>query len=96
MKKVSDNVNAINDDIPIEIIIAQNDAKLSDAGAELTKAELTKALKNMKNEKSPSLDGFTVDFFKFFWTGLNIFYSIDTRDIQNTYVVNIQRIRTKA
>ena len=45
MKKVSDNVNAINDDTPIAIIIAQNDAKLSDAEAELTKAELTKALK---------------------------------------------------
>ena len=50
----------------------------------------------MKKEKSPSLDGFTVDFLKFFWTGSNIFYSIDTRDIQNTYVVNIQRIRTKS
>ena len=44
MKKVSENVNAINDDIPIEIIIAQNDAKLSGAEAELTRAELTKAL----------------------------------------------------
>ena len=49
----------------------------------------------MKNEISPSLDGFTVDFLEFFWAGLNISYSIDTRDIQNTYVVNMQRIRTK-
>ena len=28
--------------------------------------------------------------------GLNIFYLIDTSDTQNTYVLNIQRIRTKA
>ena len=28
--------------------------------------------------------------------GLNIFYSINTNDIQHTYIVNIQRIRTKA
>ena len=27
---------------------------------------------------------------------LNIFYSINTNDIQHTYIVNIQRIRTKA
>ena len=27
---------------------------------------------------------------------LNIFYSIKTNDIQHTYIVNIQRIRTKA
>ena len=26
-------------------------------------------------------------------TGLNTVYSIDTRDIQNTHIVNIQRIR---
>ena len=26
---------------------------------------------------------------------LNIFYSINTNDIQQTYIVNIQRIRTK-
>ena len=28
--------------------------------------------------------------------GLNIFYLINTNDIQHTYIVNIQRIRTKA
>ena len=27
---------------------------------------------------------------------LNIFYSINTNDIQHTYIVNIQRIRMKA
>ena len=28
--------------------------------------------------------------------GLNIYYSINTNDIQHTYIVKIQRIRTKA
>ena len=27
----------------------------------------------MKNEKSPGLDGFTVDFFKFFWIDIGVF-----------------------
>ena len=30
-------------------------------------------LKKMKNNKSPGLSGFTVDFFKFFWTDIGIF-----------------------
>ena len=29
-------------------------------------------------------------------SSLSIFYSINTNDIQHTYIVNIQRIRTKA
>ena len=37
------------------------------------KVELTKALKNMKNEKSPGLNGFIVDFFKFFWIDIRVF-----------------------
>ena len=39
--------------------------KLSIEG-ELTLEEIGIALKNMKNEKSPGLDGFTSEFFKFF------------------------------
>ena len=35
--------------------------------------ELTKALKNMKNDKSPGPDGFTAEFFKFFWIDIGIF-----------------------
>ena len=32
--------------------------------------ELLSVLKNMKNNKSPGSDGFTVEFFKFFWNDL--------------------------
>ena len=37
---------------------------------EITLEEAGCALKNMKNFKSPGTDGFTVEFFKFFWSKL--------------------------
>lgn len=39
----------------------------------ITTDELLKALKNMKNDKSPGPDGFTTEFFKFFWIDINDF-----------------------
>ena len=39
----------------------------------LQKGEILKALKNMKNGKSPGIDGFTAEFYKFFWNDLNSF-----------------------
>ena len=52
--------------------------KLSDVEAEklegeITLKELSEALKNMKNEKSPGLDEFKVEFFKFFWPDIGVF-----------------------
>ena len=41
------------------------------AEGKLSKNECLNALKNMKNCKSPGLDGFTVEFYKFFWKDLN-------------------------
>ena len=40
---------------------------------EITYTELAHALQSMKNSKSPGNDGFTVEFFKFFWKDLRIF-----------------------
>ena len=40
---------------------------------EITLAEASLALKNMKNYKSPGSDGFTAEFFKFFWLQLGSF-----------------------
>ncbi|WP_419609554.1 reverse transcriptase family protein [Thiolapillus sp.] len=40
---------------------------------EITLDEASLALKNMKNNKSPGSDGFTVEFFKFFWLQLGAF-----------------------
>ena len=63
---------------PIEITIGENSRKLSDLEAEKVEGEillteLSEALKNMKNEKSPGLDGFTVECFKFFWIDIRSF-----------------------
>ena len=66
------------DDNSIYSIIGENSMKLSNDKSELLKGktthrELSEALKNMKNEKRPGLDGFTVEFFKFFWLHLGGF-----------------------
>ena len=65
------------DDISIEISIGSNPNKLSQTDAmklegEITYTELAHALQSMKNSKSPGNDGFTVEFFKFFWKDLRI------------------------
>ena len=73
----SDNlVNA--DERPIVEIIGENENKLTNEESEKLEGdikldELSKSLKNMKNEKSPGLDGFTVEFYKFFWLDLKHF-----------------------
>ena len=41
---------------------------------EITVAEIALALKDMKNNKSPGPDGFTVEFFKFFYCDIGHFY----------------------
>ena len=40
---------------------------------ELTESEILAVLKKMKNDKSPGSDGFTVEFFKFFYNDLKVF-----------------------
>ena len=39
----------------------------------LTDVEVYNVLKTMKNNKSPGQDGFTVEFYCFFWNELNLF-----------------------
>ena len=71
------------------------DRKLTDCEAEELEGpiqieELSNCLKNMKNNKSPGSDGFSVEFFKFFWkdikhillNSLNI--SFQKRELSNT------------
>ena len=60
------------DNVSIHSVLGENENKLSDEESqdlegEIKYSELGTALKNMKNNKSPGLDGFTVEFFKFFW-----------------------------
>lgn len=75
-KLYDENVNVNNEEI--ETVIGENKNKLSDFEAkqlegEITYTELALVLKNMKNNKSPGQDGFTVEFFKYFWIDLGIF-----------------------
>ena len=58
------------DNTPLQNILRENPSKLSDLDfskleGEITYAELSTALQNMKNNRSPALDGFTVEFFNF-------------------------------
>ena len=39
----------------------------------LRRGECLEALKSMKNSKSPGIDGFTAEFYKFFWSDLSEF-----------------------
>ena len=48
------------------------DQKL-DLEGELTPQETLSALKLMKNGKSPGMDGFITEFYKFFWKDINPF-----------------------
>ena len=51
---------------------------------EVTAEECLNALKQMKNNKSPGNDGFTVEFFKFFWNDIK---SLMVRSINYSYKV---------
>ena len=60
------------DNVPINETVGENFCKLNEDESnslegEITYEELADALKNMKNSKSPGMDGFTAEFFKFFW-----------------------------
>ena len=62
----------ISENRSINDCLGENCQKLSDDSAQtlqgkITYAELLQALKNMKNERSPGLDGFSTEFFNFFY-----------------------------
>ena len=60
-----------------------NDEKQSLEGP-ISIDEILKSLKNMKNNKSPGSDGFTAEFFKFFWKDLGEFL---VRSINNSFEI---------
>ena len=69
--------NAV-DNNSVETLIGENHVKLTENEAELLEgdtkySELAEALKNMKNSETPGNDGFTAEFFKFFWIDLKTF-----------------------
>ena len=60
--------------------LTDNESKLLEG--DITMSELTKALKNMKNNKSPGTDGFSSEFFKVFWKKIGIFVM---RSVNHSY-----------
>ena len=76
-KNLYDDFNFV-DDTSLQNLLGENPSKLSNHDSsklegEITYIELYTALRNMKNNKSPGLDGFTVDCFIFFWTDMGIY-----------------------
>ena len=60
-------------------MLGENKNKLSNQASEklegeISFSELLNALKNMKNDKSPGLDGFTIEFFKILLARFGEFY----------------------
>ena len=48
---------------------------------EISMEELTKALNETKNNKSPGSDGYPIEFYKFFWDKLGWFLLFLTLDL---------------
>ena len=61
-------LNGQNDNIP-----KLNDIEKQLCDASLKIEEIAKALKQLKNDKSPGSDGLTTNFYKFFWTDISLF-----------------------
>ena len=50
-----------------------NDGERDAMEQDISIAECHKALKNMNNGRSPGIDGYTTEFYKFFWSDLKYF-----------------------
>ena len=69
-----ENIQNVN----LDMLLDDNTPKHTEVEAnsiegEITYFEATKFLKKMQNNKSPGSDGFTTEFFKFFWSDLGFF-----------------------
>ena len=62
------------------LYLSENDANSLEGY--LTINEISKALKAMKNQKCPGIDGFPAEFFKVFWAKLKFFV---LRSLNNGY-----------
>ena len=85
--------NNIIENESVETLIGENPLKLTENEADLLEgdikySELAEALKNMKNSKTPGSDGFTAEFFKFFWPDLKHFILNSKFWIQNWFIFN--------
>ena len=61
-----------------------NEVEKSICEGEITLREALEALKLMRNGKTPGMDGFTVEFYKYFWSDLGVFL---VRSINYSYKI---------
>ena len=72
-----------------------SDSEAAEIEGKITYDEALQFLKKMKNDKSPGSDGFTTEFFKFFWLDLGHFivryinYSYDKEEMSVTQKLGI-------
>ena len=66
------NIN-LEECLNFEDIPKLSESKKQALEGKITKNEATTALKNMKNNKSPGSDGYTAEFYKFFWIDIGDF-----------------------
>ena len=76
--KLYENKDYYLEEVNLVELIKDRVPKLSDdeailAEGSISKFEAVSVLKNMKNNKSPGSDGYTVEFFKFFWKDIGSF-----------------------
>lgn len=72
----SDNtLNAVNLDVLLNDFDVPKLSNIDKAtlDSDIEFSEVAAALKNMKNDKAPGSDGYTSEFFKFFWPDLGLF-----------------------
>ena len=71
-------------------IVKLDDKQKASLEGPITTEEMLSSLKHMKNNKSPGSDGFTIEFFKFFWTDIGHFivrsinYGFETGELSST------------
>ena len=78
-------------------IVKLEEEESNDIEGTLTITECLKALKNMKADKSPGLDGLTAEFFKFFWSDVKHFLLRsfnESYDIQSLSITQKQGVIT--
>ena len=77
--KLFQNCDSDLSDIELDELLEDYDVnKLNECDSQaltgkLTEKEITFTLRNMKNNKSPGIDGFSAEFFKMFWSKMKYF-----------------------
>lgn len=75
-KSLYENKDHLLEEVNLQEVIMEKDVKKvtetmrNKLELDITKKEILEALKLFKNDKSPGTDGFTAEFFKFFWSDI--------------------------